>query len=282
MRQAAEQAMLEAQDKLTNAENAAKRAAEEAKERARDLKTSVGLAQPLGPRNPTLVTHRGQGAFCELDFAGDIGDKRGGETVSSGEVVKASVPTRKGIEEIDAQLDSILRRFKERAEGTHADDSVERTAGSAGNAPENDEERPEGDADSCEKPADGGNAPECDKERLEVAADSEEKTTDEQNASECDKERPEGEADFEEEPADGGNAPECDKERASDNQDETELNLKTAGSGDEADENEAKSDDVSGCCDVKGSGDVDVSGDVSRGAGTGGQHNGEINGTTEE
>ena len=115
MRQAAEQAMREAQDKLTNAENAAKKAAEAAKERARELKTSVGLAQPIGPHNPSIVSHRGKGAFCDSDFGPE---KRNGEEKVVGEIVRASTPTKKGLEEIDAQLDAILKRFKDRAEGT--------------------------------------------------------------------------------------------------------------------------------------------------------------------
>ena len=67
-RQKAEDAMREAQDKLNAAEEASRRAAEEAKKKAREIKTCVGLARPLGPKAPVFVTHRGQGAFNELDF----------------------------------------------------------------------------------------------------------------------------------------------------------------------------------------------------------------------
>lgn len=67
-RQKAEDAMREAQEKLSVAEEASRRAAEEAKKKAREIKTCVGLARPIGPKVPAFVTHRGQGAFNELDF----------------------------------------------------------------------------------------------------------------------------------------------------------------------------------------------------------------------
>lgn len=60
--------MREAQEKLSAAEEASRLAAEEAKKKAREIKTSVGLARPIGPKVPAFVTHRGHGAFNELDF----------------------------------------------------------------------------------------------------------------------------------------------------------------------------------------------------------------------
>ncbi|XP_048582989.1 switch-associated protein 70 [Nematostella vectensis] len=67
-RQAAQQAMQEAHDKLAAAEEAAKKASEEAKKKVREIKTCSGLARPIGPHNPAFITHRGIGAFCEGDF----------------------------------------------------------------------------------------------------------------------------------------------------------------------------------------------------------------------
>ncbi|KAK3751516.1 hypothetical protein QZH41_019089, partial [Actinostola sp. cb2023] len=67
-RQAAEQAMKEANNKLHAAEQASRRAAEEAKKKAREITTCTGLARPIGPHIPAFVTHRGIGAFCVDDF----------------------------------------------------------------------------------------------------------------------------------------------------------------------------------------------------------------------
>ncbi|KXJ28917.1 switch-associated protein 70 [Exaiptasia diaphana] len=67
-RQATEQAMREANEKLHAAEEASRRAAEEAKKKAREITTCTGLARPIGPHIPAFVTHRGIGAFCEEDF----------------------------------------------------------------------------------------------------------------------------------------------------------------------------------------------------------------------
>lgn len=61
--------MKEAQEKLAAAEEASKKAAEEAKKKAREIKTAVGLARPVGPQIPSWVTHRGIGAFCVSDFS---------------------------------------------------------------------------------------------------------------------------------------------------------------------------------------------------------------------
>lgn len=68
-RLAAEKSMKEAQEKLAAAEEASKKAAEEAKKKAREIKTAVGLARPVGPQIPSWVTHRGIGAFCVSDFS---------------------------------------------------------------------------------------------------------------------------------------------------------------------------------------------------------------------
>ena len=51
-RLAAEKAMKEVHDKLAAAEEAFKRAAEEAKKKARELKTAEGLARTVGPNVP--------------------------------------------------------------------------------------------------------------------------------------------------------------------------------------------------------------------------------------
>lgn len=61
--------MKEVEDKLAAAEEASKMAAENAKKKARELKTAVGLARTVGPHVPSWVTHRGLGAFCAGDFS---------------------------------------------------------------------------------------------------------------------------------------------------------------------------------------------------------------------
>ena len=64
----AEEAAKAAQDKLTAAETAAKNAADQAKDRVRQLKTSIGLKGTIGPKVAPLVTHRGEGAFTLEEF----------------------------------------------------------------------------------------------------------------------------------------------------------------------------------------------------------------------
>lgn len=61
--------MKEANDKLEAAQEASRKAAEEAKKKAREIKTCTGLARPIGPHNPAFITHRGIGAFCQEDFS---------------------------------------------------------------------------------------------------------------------------------------------------------------------------------------------------------------------
>ena len=85
-RLAAEKAMKEVHDKLAAAEETSKRAAEEAKKKARELKTAVGLARTVGPTVPSWVTHRGLGAFCTIDYISKpAAAKAGQSTAESGE-----------------------------------------------------------------------------------------------------------------------------------------------------------------------------------------------------
>ena len=71
--------MKEAQGKLAAAQQVSKRAAEEAKQKARELKTAVGLARTIGPHVPVWVTHRGIGAFCPSDFGKSNGENKATE-----------------------------------------------------------------------------------------------------------------------------------------------------------------------------------------------------------
>ena len=89
-RLAAEKAMKEVHDKLAAAEEASKRAAEEAKKKARELKTAVGLARTVGPNVPSWVTHRGLGAFCATDFGNKTAAAKAGQnTTENGEKTTA-------------------------------------------------------------------------------------------------------------------------------------------------------------------------------------------------
>ncbi|XP_028396627.1 switch-associated protein 70-like isoform X2 [Dendronephthya gigantea] len=67
-RMKAEEAAKAAKDKLDAAETAAKNAAEQAKDRVRQLKTSIGLKGTVGPKVDPLVSHRGKGAFTLEEF----------------------------------------------------------------------------------------------------------------------------------------------------------------------------------------------------------------------
>lgn len=64
----AEEAAKAAKEKLDAAETAAKNAAEQAKDRVRQLKTSIGLKGTVGPKVDPLVSHRGKGAFTLEEF----------------------------------------------------------------------------------------------------------------------------------------------------------------------------------------------------------------------
>lgn len=67
-RMKAEEAAKAAKEKLVAAETAAKNAAEQAKDRVRQLKTSIGLKGTVGPKVDPLVSHRGKGAFTLEEF----------------------------------------------------------------------------------------------------------------------------------------------------------------------------------------------------------------------
>lgn len=122
-RLAAEQAMKEVQDKLAAAEEASKRAADEAKKKARELKTAVGLARTVGPRVPAWITHRGLGAFCTSDFEVRPPEKKSQQN-SAGEVREASSEKIDGVEN---RADGNLGRSEEEnvAEEVKAESELE-------------------------------------------------------------------------------------------------------------------------------------------------------------